>query len=403
MQVPDEKATMFNTNFIAVSLINLIIMTGYYLLLVIIGPYSVERFEASPSLAGLTAGIMIIGCLAGRFVTGGVIERTGFKRVLFFGLAVYTGSVALYLFADSLPLLLFNRFVGGVGVGCIGTMTSTIVAHILPPRQQGLGISYFSLSTVLALAAGPFLGIALMQALTYETIFLVCLGFGAASFCIALCMKISVELSSQPLKQRDRAFRLGDYIEYRAVPLGFVVLLASLCYVTVQAFISFYARESGFMTAASFFFLVYAVCVFATRPATGRLFDRKGENIVFFPALMFFSAGLFLFSLAGSSLPLLFAGALLGLGFGNFQSLAQAATLKIVPRQRFGQATSTYFILLDLGIGLGPYVFGFLVPMVGYRGMYLAAAVVSCFCLPLYYLLHGKKSAAVKTADPNQV
>ena len=61
---------------------------------------------------------------------------------------------------------------------------------------------------------------------------------------------------------------------------------------------------------------------------------------------------------------------MLGAGFGNFQSAGQAVSLSLVSRSRFAQATTTFYIFFDLGIGLGPYIFGFMVPAAGYGGMY---------------------------------
>ena len=87
---------------------------------------------------------------------------------------------------------------------------------------------------------------------------------------------------------------------------------------------------------------------------------------------------------------LLLAGLVLGAGFGNFQSAGQAVSLSLVSRSRFAQATTTFFIFFDLGIGLGPYIFGFLVPSLGYGGMYQTLAVVVLTALVAYYLLHGR-------------
>lgn len=386
------ETRIFSGSFVAVFAINLCVMTGYYLLFIITGPFAAERFGAAPNMAGLVSGIMIIGCLAGRFVTGGSIHRLGFRKVLFVGLVLYTGSMALYLLADSMDILLVNRFIGGVGVGCIGTVTGTIVACGLPPQQRGLGISYFSLSTIIALAAGPFLAISLMQVMRFTGIFMLCIGVGALSCVMAFGMR-SCHVP-QPAPEEGgpaAAFRLSEYIELRTVPLGIVVMLTSLSYCTVQTFLSFYAKELRLMGAASLFFLVYAAVVFASRPLTGKIFDHRGENIIMYPAIMLTAGSLVVLSLADAAWMMLLSAAMLGAGFGNFQSLAQATCLKMVAPHRFGQATSTYYILFDLGLGLGPFLFGYLVPLAGYSGLYQVTAVVTLACLPLYYLFHGRK------------
>lgn len=82
---------------------------------------------------------------------------------------------------------------------------------------------------------------------------------------------------------------------------------------------------------------------------------------------------------------------MLGAGFGNFQSAGQAVSLSLVSRSRFAQATTTFYIFFDLGIGLGPYLFGFMVPAVGYGGMYQSLAVVVLGALAVYYFLHGRR------------
>ena len=84
---------------------------------------------------------------------------------------------------------------------------------------------------------------------------------------------------------------------------------------------------------------------------------------------------------------------MLGAGFGNFQSAGQAVSLSLVSRSRFAQATTTFYIFFDLGIGLGPYLFGFMVPAAGYGGMYQSLAVVVLGALAVYYFLHGRRAA----------
>lgn len=390
----------FNKNFIAIAAINFCVMTGYYLLFVISMPYAMAAFDTSPGIAGLAAGLILIGCLAGRFVTGRLVSLVGFTKVLFSGLAIYCVGLALYLVAHDIALLMLVRFISGVGVGCIGTVTGTLVAHIIPLEQKGLGISYFSLSSVVALALGPFLGIFLMQRISFSTIFLFCLFLGVLSAGFA-CLLSAPDISGNSRQGTPRpgespakggVFRVSDYIEYDVLPIAFVTVALSVCYGAVQAFLASFAEEAGRMEVASFFYLVYAVVTLCTRPVTGRLFDRKGPDIVIYPALFLTLCGLLLLSGAASSWGMLLAGALLGAGFGNYLTTAQSISIKSVPPSRFGQATSTHFIFLDLGIGIGPYLLGLIIPVVGYRGVFGVAAAITAVCFPLYFFLHGRRN-----------
>ena len=156
-------------------------------------------------------------------------------------------------------------------------------------------------------------------------------------------------------------------------------------------FISLYTKQIHLEEAASFYFLVYAITVLLSRPFSGRLFDIRGANFVVYPCLFIFAMGMLLFSQANQGISLLLAGAIIGFGYGNFISCAQAISIKEVLPHRFGLATSTYFIFVDLGFGVGPYLLGSLVPFTGYRGLYLMMTIVILATIPLYYFLHGRK------------
>jgi MFS family permease len=286
------------------------------------------------------------------------------------------------------------RFCSGIGIGCIGSLTGTLIPYLLPAGAIGRGISYFSLSSVLALALGPFLGIFLMGHISYNALFLFCLVLALISFVFALLLRLPDQAAGKTGKRAARyRFRLTEYIDYAVFPIASVSLLAAVCYGNMQAFLAQHAGEAGLKAAASTFFLVYAVITFASRPLSGRLFDFRGANIVVYPALLIAACGFILLSKASTAASLLTAGALLGIGMGNFQTTAQSIAMKLVPKERLGQATSTYFIFFDLGIAVGPYFLGMIVPGHGYQGVYGTAAALALLCIPLYYFMHGRRRA----------
>lgn len=382
--------SIFNRNFNVVACINLLVMTAYYLMFVTSTAYAQATYGASLSSAGLTTGIMVIGCLIGRFLTGNLLSLFGFRIILFAGLLLYSASIAAFFWVPSLALLFVQRLCMGLGVGIMGTATGTIVAYVVPHQHHGLGISLFSMSTAFALALGPFLGILISHYFSYTALAQTCLGIGLA------CIGIFFGLHHLPeMHHRHRPFlELNSYIDPRVVRFSLVALITCLSYGCIQAFMTSYAAERGLTGAASLFFLLYALAALVTRPLTGRLFDLRGENIIFYPALLLTALSLTMMAHASSGWMLLAAGLVLGVGFGNFQSAGQAVSLSLVSRSRFAQATTTFFIFFDLGIGLGPYLFGFMVPSAGYDGMYQTLAFVVLGAVALYYVLHGRRAAA---------
>jgi len=400
-----EKEPLWTRNFIMISLINFLVTLIFYLLIVVIAGYAVDIFDASTSTAGLVSSIFIVGSLLGRLLTGRVITSIGSKRTFQIGLVAFLVTTFAYFIAVNLPVLILIRLLHGVAVGIIGTTTGTLIAQIIPPSRRGEGIGYFSMSAVLATAIGPFLGIFLKQHTeSFTSIFI----FNAILVIICVLMYFTVNLKSikAPAKatatdvQTEKGFKFSNYIELNALPISIIVLFVGFAYSGVMSFLSFYSESINLVEAGSFFFLVYAITVLCTRPITGPLMDRKGANIVVYPALIVFAIGMLIFSQATNSLLFLVAAGLIGIGNGNMNSIAQAVAVKSTEPHRYGLATSTYFIFLDLGLGVGPYILGLIEPYTTYRMLFLAMVPVILIALVFYYfLVHKKQKVASATVS----
>lgn len=384
-----SESKLWTKEFIITSMINFFSTSIFYLLVVIIGVYAKEAYNASTSQAGLATGIFIIGSLIGRLFIGRSIESIGNKRTLFIGTLLFTLSGMLYFVDINIYFFLLVRLIHGVTMGIVGTATGTIVALILPHSRKGEGIGYYSMSSTLATAIGPFIGILLSEHVSYNAVFGLCVLLGLISFITTFIIKVP-ELTNKTEKTA-KGFKLSDFIEPKAMPISFVMLILALCYSGVLSYINSYAREIDLVEAASFFFLVYSIAILFSRPFTGRLLDVKGANYVMYPAFIIFPIGLIILSMANNSFTLLLAGVLIGLGYGNMQSCTQAIAIKVTPIHRMGLATSTFFIFLDGGLGFGPYLLGLIVPLTTFSTLYFTLAFVVLFSILIYFLLHGRK------------
>lgn len=167
------------------------------------------------------------------------------------------------------------------------------------------------------------------------------------------------------------------------------------CYSSTLSFLTPYAKQIHLIGAASFFFVAYSIAIVISRPFTGRLFDSKGENITMYPAFIILSIGMLLLSQVHHALPLLLAGAFIGFGVGVVQSCGLAIAVKLTPQKRLGLANSTFYIFIDLGLGIGPVILGMFIPFSGYRVMDLGLAFISFLCAFLNHLLHGRRAKEV--------
>lgn len=388
-----SKTKLWTKDFIIVSLINFFLALVFYLLIVIIGVYAVEVYDASASQAGLITGIFVIGTLFGRLFIGRSIDSIGRKKTMFIGLILYLVTTSFYFIHAGIHFLLLTRLLHGVALGIASTATGTIAAQIIPVERKGEGIGYFSMSTTLATAIGPFIGMYMTQFTGFQTMFALCLILGFISLVTAFFVQVPA-LEGVAKTSETKGFKISSFVEPKAVPIAVITLLIGFCYSGVLSFMNFYALEVNLVHTASFFFLVYSIAILLSRPFTGRLLDRKGANYVMYPAFILFTAGMIVLSSAANSITLLLSAVLIGLGFGNMQSCTQAIAVKLTPAHRMGLATSTFFIFLDAGLGFGPYLLGFFIPAVSYSSLYMLLSMVVLASSGLYFLLHGKKDKA---------
>ena len=357
------KEALWTKSFVLDTLINFLVFLIYYLLIVIIAVVAKDNLHATASQAGLAVGIYIIGTVVARLLAGRFISILGCRKMLYLGLLIYLISTAMYFYTPNLLMLDSVRFLNGFAYGITSTATSTIIAAIIPTSRRGEGINYYGLSTSLAAAVGPFLGILMLHSLGYDFIIAFCVAL------IILCGIGSVIMKFNEPKlgiesEAHKGIRISDYIEPRMNSISLVSILVGFAY-------------SG-------------VVITITRPLLGIVFDMKGENFVLYPCFVSLALGIFLLSIAHSTWLVLLSAVFVGLGYGTFMSNGQAVTVKIVPVHRIGVATSTYFIALDMGLGFGPYILGAVKEVVGYTSMFHVTVVVALLALVAYYLLYGR-------------
>jgi len=387
-----DKPKLWTKDFLIDTIINFIMCLAFYLLMVTVTTYAMDNLQALPSEAGLASGIFIIGTLIARVFTGRAIDQVGRKKTLIIGVLLFLVITLLYFGISNLMFFIVIRFLHGIGYGIAATATGTIAASIIPDERRGEGIGYYAMSIALASAIGPFLGMFINQHGSFNIILSLAVILLSISLIAIFFLKVpEVELTKEYLAKL-KEFTLNNFFEAKAIPISIISVFIGLSYSSILSFIASYAREINLVDTGKFFFTVYAAATLVSRPLSGRLLDLKGENFVMYPTFLSFAIGLAILSQAYQGEVLLLAGVFVGLGYGTFMSSAQAIAIKVSPRHRLGLATSTFFIFLDGGIGIGPFILGFLIPITGFRGLYICMAIVVFFCVSLYYFMHGRKA-----------
>jgi predicted MFS family arabinose efflux permease len=388
-----NKPKIWTKDFIIVSAVNFCLALNYYLVMIVVSEFALNNFKVSTSQAGLTAGIFVFGALIGRFIVGIFSGRVGPKKLLFAGLILGVVSTSLYFAASNISLLMAIRVLHGMSFGIASTAAGTIVANLVPESRCGEGIGYYGLSVIIASAFGPFLGIFISQHASYNMIFIASTFVAVLSLVITFFLAVTkINLTEAQLRE-TKEFHLSNFVEVKVIPISIVCLVFFLCYSSIISFLTVYSKQINLVDAASVFYTIYAVAVFFSRPFVGKLFDKKGENLIVYAAILIFMTGMIVFSQAQNNFMLLSAAALVGLGFGALSTSGQAIAVKLSEPHRMGLATSTFLMFADTGMGIGPYLFGIVIAFSSYREMYISAAIVLAVSFFIYYILHGRKAS----------
>lgn len=277
------------------------------------------------------------------------------------------------------------------------TVIAITVASIVPESRRGEGIGYFTLNITLGSAIGPFLGISLPQINPLYALVL-CDVLSISLIVLAFILNITEIKVGFRQRVEVKSFRLRTFFEPTAISISIVALLGAIGYSAVMSYIGTYSETIGLLLGGSLFYIAYSIACLIFRPISGVMIDRYGNHVVMVPILFTMILGFVAIALAHSNLVLLLGAVLVGIGYGSIPSAGQTIAVQKVKLNKFSLATSTLYIALDLGNGIGPYILGMVVPIYGFRAVYMCSAIAALLAFLFYIgmiIKSRKESVAV--------
>ncbi len=369
---------------------NFFLFIIYYALLTILPVYIINDLNGTEGQAGLAMTIFMLSAIVVRPFSGKIIEMFGKRKTLLISELFFCISSILYVFIDSLPLLLALRLFHGIWFSIVTTVLISIANDIIPDSRKGAGLGYFAMSMNLAVVFGPFIALTALHWFSYKVLFIALAIVVVIGYLFAFTLKVS-EYRPQLSAVKRNHLSWHDLFETKAIPIAIVGCLTAFAYASIMSFIAVYAETKGVFEYVSLFFIVFAVAMIIARPFTGRLYDTKGPNAVIYPSFIFFAVGLFLLSNMHSVLTLLIAGVLIGIGYGSIVPCFQALAIQSAQKHRSGHATSTFFTLFDSGMATGAFVLGIVSAQWGYSSLYILCGVIIILTIPVYWRLVSRK------------
>lgn len=159
-------------------------------------------------------------------------------------------------------------------------------------------------------------------------------------------------------------------------------LFFMMTYGVVEVYVAIYAVLHRLLSGG-IYFIGIAVATVATRILLGRVVDKYGEAQLVYTENAAIITGILLLVFAHNISCYLLLAALLGYSFGAVQPALQTM---VMPAERRGAASSTFFVAFDFGIALGGFFAGLLVKYREYDDMFLGMLLVLLLSIVLHYL-----------------
>lgn len=359
----------------------------FYFLITTMALYAVKQFGVSDAMGGFAASSFIIGATAARIFSGFIVDRFGRRRIMLIAVIAIAIACAFYNPADSFAALVIVRLIHGMAYAVAGTAIMAMVQEAIPAGRRSEGTGYLSLGTTLAAALGPAVALLLIGSYSYEMLFWLTAGVSV----VALLAAVALYFSSSDPDMGEVRFSFAAVLNPKVLPIATFMLIIAFAYSGVMTYINTYAEQRDVLTGAGFFFISYAVTMFIFRPFLGRLQDRRGDDPVINLGLAGFIISLIILATAQQDWQVILAGAFSGLGYGTLMPAAQSVALKVVDRREFGSALSTFFLLVDIGFGLGPIILGVVISAAGFAVLYWGLAGCVVLAGVFYMLTHGRR------------
>ncbi|MEK9212950.1 sugar porter family MFS transporter [Sphingomonas sp. 2378] len=110
-----------------------------------------ERFALTDASLGFTVASALIGTVIGSLVTGAPADRYGRKAIMLSVAIAYVVSSFGTALAQSWPMLIAFRFLGGLAIGAASVVTPIYIAEVSPARFRGRLVAMNQLNIVLGI------------------------------------------------------------------------------------------------------------------------------------------------------------------------------------------------------------------------------------------------------------
>ncbi|SKB64080.1 Predicted arabinose efflux permease, MFS family [Sphingobacterium nematocida] len=384
----EKKTSIYTLQFALLCLSSLLFSASFNMIIPELPNYlsslgGAEHKGLIIALFTLTAGIS-------RPFSGKLTDQWGRVPVMAIGSIVCVICGFLYPVLTTLSGFFMLRLVHGFSTGFKPTATSAYIADIIPQDRWGEALGMHGLCFSIGGAIGPAVGSFVAQNFGLNSMFFSSSVFAFLSIVIVMNMKETLQPKRQFKRQMLHISR-SDILEKRAIPAGIVTLLSYSAYGVILTLIPDWSEHLG-ITNKGLFFTAYTLASIGIRFISGKVSDRFGRIKVMLVGLAIILLSLLLLGNGESISGLIIGACVYGIGTGILSPALNAWTIDLSLPQYRGKAMATMYIALEIGIGGGALLAGYIYRDFITRIPYIMYGNAAVIFIAFFYVVYWNRT-----------
>jgi MFS family permease len=353
-------------------------------------PVYLARLGSNEREIGVLVGIFSVSSLVSRFLAGGALTRYSEKSVMMFAALLFAITFSMcIIFRPFWPFFVVRLF-QGVAYACFDTAVFALIVKVTPPVYRGRALGYFMLAPGLATVMAPSFGMFFVNQFSFAILFLICMGMSLCS------LLFSATLKRLETVRPDKGTPIQNtlFLERKIIAPAMSAFFHNFVLGSITAFFSLYAIQCGIKNPG-YFFSASAVMVITGRALGGKILDTWSKERIMLTFILTSMLAMVILSFSTTLPVFIFVGLLWGAGVAFIFPVSMAYALEYAGSSD-GTALGTFRALMDLGMALGPMTMGLIIPIAGYRIMFLCLAII-CLINLCYFQFYVRKKGRCPT------
>ncbi len=339
---------------------------------------------------GLIISVFTLTAGLSRPFSGKLADKVGRVPVMVFGATVSGVAALVYPYVSVVWAFLLLRFFHGFSTGFKPTGTAAYVGDIAPISRRGEAMGIFGLFGSMGMAFGPVIGSSIAKYFSLDAMFYTSCGLAILSVAILAGMKETL-VNKEKFRADHLKVNRGDIYEPLVLSPSVILLLTMFPFGAVLTLAPDFSDYLG-IGNRGLYFTCFTVASLGIRFIAGRVSDKYGRVAVLRFSISFLIISMLVTGFATTIWQFLLGSVLFGIGTGMNSPTIYAWTIDLSHENHRGRGIATMYIALEVGIGLGALVAGWL-----YGNNFAMMPVVFSFCAFMalmgwvYLELEGKK------------